>query len=223
MRTFLIFAVIVLFLGIVAYQVQADEHLSPGDCNGDGETSSADITAVVLEIFDGDGTDPTDAQGGDFWGTYQCDSNQDGTINAPDISCVGLILFYGPLGCQQTAIAEQVVGDQLGWTAFDSDSGVAYYTFAPVDVGVWCGGLLAASAAIPAEPAIQGPMCEFPLASLTAITLDVEVDDGGGALCVWITWYEYEYNWKVKVYLNWQLKQNKLQEVMVFYQILPVI
>ena len=70
-----------------------------GDCNGDDAVGSADITGVVLELFDGDGTDPDAASGGTFAGTSGCDANEDGTISAADITCVVLIIFNGPGSC----------------------------------------------------------------------------------------------------------------------------
>ena len=70
-----------------------------GDCNGDGTANAADITAEVLEIFDGDGVNPSDAHLGSFAGTDGCDSNQDGTITAADIICTVLIIFNGPGAC----------------------------------------------------------------------------------------------------------------------------
>lgn len=70
-----------------------------GDCNGDGVVSSADMTAAVLEIFDGDGDDPANADSGTFAGTTGCDANEDGTISAADITCVVLIIFNGPGTC----------------------------------------------------------------------------------------------------------------------------
>lgn len=70
-----------------------------GECNGDQIVSAADITAVIIEIFDGDGDDPAAAAGGDFSGTPGCDANEDGTINAADITCVVFIIFDGPGAC----------------------------------------------------------------------------------------------------------------------------
>lgn len=64
-----------------------------GDCNGDGTVTSADLTAEVLEIFDGDGDDPKDVAGGTFAGSPGCDSNGSGEISAADITCVVLIIF----------------------------------------------------------------------------------------------------------------------------------
>lgn len=64
-----------------------------GDCNGDGVVTSADITAVGTEIFDGDSSDWMSTQGGTFAGTRFCDANRSGTVEAADISCVGLKIF----------------------------------------------------------------------------------------------------------------------------------
>jgi len=71
----------------------------PGDCNGNETAGSADITGVVLELFDGDGSDPAEAANGTFVGTTGCDANEDGTISAADITCVVLIIFNGPGSC----------------------------------------------------------------------------------------------------------------------------
>ena len=70
-----------------------------GNCNGDDTVSAADIRAVVLEIFDGDGTKPGNASGGTFVGKAECDANEDGIISTADISCVALIIFRGPDSC----------------------------------------------------------------------------------------------------------------------------
>lgn len=87
-----------------------------GDCNGDGTVSSADITAEVLEIFDGDGSDPANASGGTFAGTTGCDSNEDGTIGAADITCVVLIIFNGSGACGQTVGNSISVDEDTGGT-----------------------------------------------------------------------------------------------------------
>ena len=70
-----------------------------GDANGDGKVDAADITALVLEIFDGDGSDPADTPGGTYPGTPACDANQDGNVDAADITCITLIIFNGPGAC----------------------------------------------------------------------------------------------------------------------------
>lgn len=71
----------------------------PGDCNGDGVVDAGDISACVLEIFDGDGSLAGDTPGGTFPGTPGCDSNQDGLVDAGDISCTVLLIFNGPGAC----------------------------------------------------------------------------------------------------------------------------
>ena len=58
-----------------------------------GNLDAADITAEVLELIDGDGVLPVDAPGGAFAGTPACDSNQDGSIGAADITCTVLLLI----------------------------------------------------------------------------------------------------------------------------------
>ncbi len=72
----------------------------PGDCNGDAAVDADDISASVLEIFDGDESWPAAASAGSFAGTAYCDSNQDGVIDAGDIACTALIVFDGPLACR---------------------------------------------------------------------------------------------------------------------------
>jgi hypothetical protein len=78
-----------------------------GDCNGDTQVDAGDISACVLEIFDGDGSFWKDAPGGTFRGTpYGCDSNGDTTIDAGDIVCTVLTIFNGPGACTtSTAVA----------------------------------------------------------------------------------------------------------------------
>lgn len=83
------------------FDIGVDEALivAPGDANGDGVVDAGDITALVLEIFDGDGDDPADTPGGDFPGTLACDANEDGIVNADDLSCTILLIFNGPGAC----------------------------------------------------------------------------------------------------------------------------
>ena len=73
--------------------------VAPGDANNDGKIDAGDISALVLEIFDGDGTVPGDASGGSYAGCAGADSNQDGRIDAADIVCVVLQIFNGPGAC----------------------------------------------------------------------------------------------------------------------------
>lgn len=71
----------------------------PGDCNGDLAVNVSDLTAVVLEIFDGDGSAAANAPGGTYPGMLYCDSNEDGVINVSDLTCVVLLIFNGPGAC----------------------------------------------------------------------------------------------------------------------------
>jgi hypothetical protein len=71
-----------------------------GDCNGDGLVDAGDISALVLEIFDGDGNIPADTPGGTFAGDpVGSDANEDGVVDAGDISCTVLLIFNGPGAC----------------------------------------------------------------------------------------------------------------------------
>ena len=64
-----------------------------GDCNGDGLVDAADISSFVLEIFDGDNTDPALTPGGTFKGNpVGCNPNQDYVVDAGDLSCTILII-----------------------------------------------------------------------------------------------------------------------------------
>jgi len=88
-----------LYAGLVRQTVEVPATVNvivfggAGDCNGDTSVGSADITAVVLEIFDGDGAEPGNASEGTFAGTAGCDANEDGS------TCVVLIIFNGPGSC----------------------------------------------------------------------------------------------------------------------------
>lgn len=78
--------------------------IQPGDGNGDGQVDAGDITACVLEIFDGDGAFWLDAPGGTFPGTTGCDANADTTIDAGDITCTVLLIFDGAGACGDVAV-----------------------------------------------------------------------------------------------------------------------
>ena len=71
----------------------------PGDCNDDSVVNVSDLTAVVLEIFDGDGSVAASAPGGTYPGTIYCDSNTDTIINVSDLTCVVLLIFNGTGAC----------------------------------------------------------------------------------------------------------------------------
>jgi pimeloyl-ACP methyl ester carboxylesterase len=71
-----------------------------GDCNSDLTTNAGDLSALVLEIFDADGTNPLDAHQGSFAGRGDgCDANTDEVINAGDLSCLVLLIFNGRGAC----------------------------------------------------------------------------------------------------------------------------
>lgn len=67
-----------------------------GDCNGDGGVDAGDLSALVLEIFDGDDVLPANTPGGTFPGNpVGCNPNQDLVVDAGDISCTVLIIWGG--------------------------------------------------------------------------------------------------------------------------------
>jgi hypothetical protein len=77
----------------------SDTLFAPGDCNGDHLVDAGDGSAIALEIFDGDGTNPASASGGTFAGTPGCDANEDGVIDAGDGACIPLLILNGPGAC----------------------------------------------------------------------------------------------------------------------------
>ena len=67
-----------------------------GDCNGDGYVDAGDLSALVLEIFDGDDVHPANTPGGTYPGNpIGCNPNQDMVVDAGDLSCTVLIIFGG--------------------------------------------------------------------------------------------------------------------------------
>jgi hypothetical protein len=73
---------------------------APGDCNGDNLVDAGDLSALTLEIFDDDGSDPLDTPGGTFLGNPPgCDANTDNAVDAGDLSCTVLIAFEGQGAC----------------------------------------------------------------------------------------------------------------------------
>ncbi len=71
-----------------------------GDCNMDGRTDAGDLSALVIEIFDGDGNAPVSTPLGDFAGhPLGCNANEDALIDAGDLSCMVLLMFDGPGAC----------------------------------------------------------------------------------------------------------------------------
>jgi hypothetical protein len=70
------------------------------DCNADIRIDAGDISALTLEIFDGDGTAPVSVPGSDFAGdSLGCNANADPVIDAGDISCLVLIIFEDTEAC----------------------------------------------------------------------------------------------------------------------------
>ena len=65
-----------------------------GDCNGDTSLGAADLVAIGLEIFDGDGDFWLDAPSPTFAGSpVGCDANVSLVIGAADVVCTNLLLF----------------------------------------------------------------------------------------------------------------------------------
>lgn len=59
-----------------------------GDCNGDGFTDYRDVLPLMREIADGDNRATIAAQGGSNAGSWGCDANADGTIDAKDLQAL---------------------------------------------------------------------------------------------------------------------------------------
>ena len=65
-----------------------------GDCNADNVVNGADVSGMVLEIFDGDGTNPAAVPGGTFPGDpIGCNANADAVVDAGDLSCIVRLIF----------------------------------------------------------------------------------------------------------------------------------
>ncbi len=75
------------------YRTRATE---PGDCNGDTAVDAADISSIVLRIFNDT-----------FEQVTGCDANSDTRIDAGDITCAVLIIFNGPNACSIDALNSQ--------------------------------------------------------------------------------------------------------------------
>lgn len=66
----------------------------PGQCNTDRQLSAGDLSAIVRELFDGDGERWLDAPGGTFPGDpVGCDANRNKVITAADLSCTVRLIF----------------------------------------------------------------------------------------------------------------------------------
>lgn len=68
--------------------------VNPGDCNADSTVDAADLSALVLEIFDGDGSLPANVPQMTFVGhPIGCNPNGDGIVDAGDLACTPRIIF----------------------------------------------------------------------------------------------------------------------------------
>ncbi len=85
----------------------ADSKTQPADCNHDSKIDAGDLSATILEIFDGDGNLPTNAPSGTFAGdSVGCNANQDTVIDAGDLSCTILTIFKGAGACGKVGATE---------------------------------------------------------------------------------------------------------------------
>lgn len=72
-----------------------------GNCNHDATINAGDLSALPLEVFDGDGVLASAVAGGTFAGDpVGCDANADGWVDAGDVSCTVLELFGGLAACE---------------------------------------------------------------------------------------------------------------------------
>ena len=71
-----------------------------GDCNADNVVNAADVSGLVLELFDSDGTNPAAVPGGTFSGDpIGCNANADAIVDAGDLACVVRLIFGSAGGC----------------------------------------------------------------------------------------------------------------------------
>jgi uncharacterized repeat protein (TIGR01451 family) len=65
-----------------------------GDCSGNDTLGAGDLTAISLELFDGDGDNWFDAAQPTFAGSpVGCDANASGVIAAGDVTCINQLIF----------------------------------------------------------------------------------------------------------------------------------
>jgi C1A family cysteine protease len=76
---------------------------SLGDCNDDGTTDLADVSALVLRIFKNQ-----------FADNQLCDANEDSSVDAGDVSCTVLIYFNGQGACNTGGSSTS----QVAWLPF---------------------------------------------------------------------------------------------------------
>ena len=71
-----------------------------GNCNADQVVDAGDLSAIALELFDGDGTNPAATYGGTYAGDPTgCNANGDGAVDGADISCAVRLIFLGQGTC----------------------------------------------------------------------------------------------------------------------------
>lgn len=71
-----------------------------GDCNADILVDAGDISALTLEIFDGDGNTAANVPNSTFAGdSVGCNPNKDSTVDAGDLSCTTLLIFNSQATC----------------------------------------------------------------------------------------------------------------------------
>ena len=63
-----------------------------GDCNGDGLVDANDLSALLLELADGNPEPVLSAPGGSHAGSWGCDANGDGVIDSRDIAALEALL-----------------------------------------------------------------------------------------------------------------------------------
>jgi len=63
-----------------------------GDCNGDGVVDWFDLSALALELADGNPEAVMDAPAGSFGGSWGCDVNGDGVIDSEDSAALAAIV-----------------------------------------------------------------------------------------------------------------------------------
>ncbi len=149
-----------------------------GDCNGDGVVDAGDISACVLEIFDGDGNQAVDAPGGTFPGTVCCDCNEDGIIDAGDISCTVLAIFSGSGAYGGGGGREPTTGEAVPFDLAESPDGPVLAI--PEQLRAWPG----ASVTVPINYTANGHSISAAVFSVDFdeewLSFDPADDDGDG-------------------------------------------
>jgi hypothetical protein len=86
-----------------------------GDCNGDGLVDAGDLSALVLEFFDGDGVLPANTPFGTYAGNpIGCNPNQDMVVDAGDLSCTVLIIWGGgTAACTGIVTTSSILSSQV--------------------------------------------------------------------------------------------------------------